>query len=68
MILDTQHVEFGPILAKIDLSVWKVCGECLRLGEGVYESVWEWDDWIFHFKYMLLKQKCWGLAKIGQKT
>ena len=39
MLLDTQHIEVGPILAKIAQSGRKVCEKCLKVCEGVDESV-----------------------------
>ena len=37
MLLDTQHIEIEQILAKIALSVWKMCEECV----SVWRSVWK---------------------------
>ena len=40
MLLDTQHVDIKQKLANIAQSVWKVCEECVKVCEGVCESVW----------------------------
>ena len=37
MLLDTQNIEIEPKLAKIALSVWKMCEECV----SVWRSVWK---------------------------
>ena len=54
MLSDTQHVNFGQKIAKIAKSVWKVCEECVKVCEGVCESVWKYEDWVSQFEYMLL--------------
>ena len=41
MLFDTQHVKIYSNLMKIAKSVWKVCEECVRVCEGVCESVWK---------------------------
>ena len=64
MLLDTQHVKFGPKIAKIAQSVWKVREECVWVCEGVCENVWKYEDWVSQFKYMLLDTQH---VKLGPK-
>ena len=64
MLLDTKHVKFGPKIAKIAHSVWKVHEECVLVCEGVCESVWKYEDRVSQFEYMLLDTQH---VKLGQK-
>ena len=40
MLLDTQQLKFGLKLAKIDQNVCKLRAKCVKVCEGVCESVW----------------------------
>ena len=57
-------MEIFQNMVKIVKSVWKVCEECVRVYEGVHESVWEYFQGIPKLKYIPLDTK---LAEIGQK-
>ena len=41
--LDTQNVEIGPKLAKIEQNEWKLQEEGVKVFEGVCESVWQYQ-------------------------
>ena len=41
MLLDTKNFKIGQNLAKIVQNVWKVCEECVKVWERMYESVWQ---------------------------
>ena len=49
---------------KITQIVWKVCEECVRVSQGVSESVWKYHQWASKLKYMILDTQN---VKIGKK-
>ena len=52
--------------------MWKVCEDCVWVCEGLFESVWKYEDSIFQLEYILLDTQHVNvgpkLAKVAQST
>ena len=55
-------------MPKIVQNVWKVSKECVRVCEGVCESVWKFIQWVQAHLHTFRQPTCCNETKIGQSS
>ena len=64
MILDTKNYKIGPYFAKIAKIVWKMCRECVKVWEKMFETVKNWMPLHRRFYIYIQLQKLTNIASV----